>query len=1150
MLFEKKSYNTPDIGGDFDTAPNALAPNAWINSENVRVLTTDGGQIGNLESIGSTELLPNPYLPAGDNIEIGHAEDEAGSRFVCCMWNSNGDHAIFAYYFDLKSWFIVLLNSQVTGGLNFDKNQVIHSTQIINFCFYWVNNMQNIPRRINIEAGIKMNHPGFVTNFGPYTNPLTQSVISWARRQPGGPPSQTKIYQTSPALATNFVATEALLFSYRYIYRDYEISTLSGFSTLANFNAAAELYNRIDIAIPLSEKIDQDVIQIDVVALFMQTQTAFIIKSWRTAIPADLAAIQAHNSMSSPIPLTFSFYNDIAGVTLDAAYVAKIFDSIPINAKTYEPAKNRSFLANYTIGYNSPIQSSLAVSLVSVSFTPGGTTTLIGQWYMIRYVDFIGHAYTDYVLQTNFQVNSTDPIHPFFYYIYTPSTVPPYPPTVNAGDLTWIGYDSNSVGTGLYAYHHYTSTFLAVVSFSYTGNNSVVNPGGIPVTNYLGRAFKTFASYYVSISFKDNYGAECGIYTNPSLVVYIPDSHTTTIGTYNFTNAINWTLNNTSAVSEIPDWAYYFSINITKCLRTRFFVQGIGTFIYASKDSSNNWVFTTTTFSANLAGVAIDITLLNSYGQGYIFSQGDQARVYVNNNYYNLSIIDQSAQYVICQLVNVGSLASVEGQYELYTPYKQQTNEPYFEIGQIYPILNPGTTSKSYSIISGTIGGDIHLLQRTNGTLNYITESMSPNDKYYKDWFTQAGRPNFVDTIGQVYKQDSISFSNTFIPGSQVNGLSTFDALDVSDVYPECGPISKLTLTSKVEGQPGTVMLAICEDETASLYLSETQMLSSDKNQFLAQATGVIGTINVLKGSFGTFMPESVFEFRGNVFWWDGKNGKIIQYSSNGLFPISNYKATRFWKLFSEQFLLMTPSEIEAFGSRPFVFISVDPHNWELLVTIPKLLTTPPKGYLPDYPNMIYPFDIWDGQAKTMVYKLSAEPNFWQGAFLHTPEGMVSMRNTVFGFKNGSCYKHNSISNYTISIYGQSFLARIMQVGSQDNRRPKVYNNISLEGNYRPSFVYFRVEPSFVEFEEFDLAEQATDLLDFDFEMKEGELYSYLYRNKLQPTATGLNFDGLLVGNKIRAITLFVLIEFAPTRAPLELRHFTLGYQISGGHST
>lgn len=103
----------------------------------------------------------------------------------------------------------------------------------------------------------------------------------------------------------------------------------------------------------------------------------------------------------------------------------------------------------------------------------------------------------------------------------------------------------------------------------------------------------------------------------------------------------------------------------------------------------------------------------------------------------------------------------------------------------------------------------------------------------------------------------------------------------------------------------------------------------------------------------------------------------------------------------------------------------------------------------------------------------------------------------------------------------------------------------------KPSLSYFRTEPTLAEFDEYDLVEQASDLVDFDFKVKEGQLYATLYRNKIVPTAYGVEFTGLLTQEVIRALTLLCLLEFIPpTKTPLGLRYTTLEIEESIGHRT
>lgn len=1256
MNIEKKFFGNPQNGGgDFDSAFFSVGPNNWINMENCRTLTTDAGEVNTVESLGANVLKTNFLLPAGTNLYNGGAIDESGNRFVYFVWNSGGEHSIYAYYVNTGATYLLLTSSQVTGGLNLNKEYFIHSARIINGCVYWVNDELNEPRKLNIDSALGMNlsvssgrtisgsdrifkfapplvpinssfilshvisftttvvdnvpmdwstydavglyqliinsisayftsqsisassytlgilpngsisltlHLGFAWPSGgvtssttlvsfqfippntiPYVAPVSQSVLAWIRRQPGLPPSAVKVFQTSPVLVNNFVALEAFLFCYRYQYRQGELSTLSSRSTLVNYNAPSDTFNRIDVSLPLQEKIDQDVQLIDLVAYYFNGNQAFIIQTWDKSIPSDATAISNHNAGTAA--LLYNFYNDKTGIAIDPLYFDKPFDSLPVYGRTCEFAKNRGHIGNTTIGYTAP----LSTSLTAVPDVQPNSTTLTGEWFFLKFQSVCGATTTVYSNYWIYISNIPTSFNPG-YYSDSLAALGPLPPFPATSDWNFDAFAGATIVDVMNLFS--PGCVNTVLEYTDQGASSTVINGPAPATLTGKRAFKSDSIPQLTTTFYDYAGRKCGIVNQP-IKVPLADR---TYADVNFTIGIKWALSNSNALNEIPAFASYYSVDITKCLRTRFFLQMRGKDAsYATKDTDGNYVTGTQhLYSIILPGCAFDITSLNAYQMGYLFDAGsnDIVKIYLNdgNPPHFLKILGQVGNWIITELANLGTLDSTtQYLFEIYTPYQPSTTEPYYEVAQLFPVNNPSTSSRTYSSISGEIFGDITLVQRNDGTNNYLVEAMSPNDKFYTFWNTDAGRPNFTDKIGQVNHKDRGSFSNTFIQDSQNNGLSTFDPFDTYDLFPECGPLRKLQLTSKVEGEQGSIMLAICEKETVSLYLSESQLLAANANANVAISDSVIGTKNVLKGSFGTIHPESVCEFRGNVFFLSAINGKYVQYSSAGLFPISNYKMTRFWKLFCQKFLSMSTADVEALGGRPLVFSCVDPHNWEVLVSVPRILSAPPKGYLPDYPGMIYPFDIYDGQAKTLVYKLNAEPNHWAGSYPFSPEGTLAIQNKVFSFKNAQGYEHNS-QVFPATYYGVPIKARIMFTANQVPNRPKVYNNMSVEGNLRPSLTYFRTEPSFQEFEQYDLEEQASDLMDFDFEMKEGNLYAAIYRNKIQPTAEGFNLNGLLTGNKMRALTLLVLVEFNPQKGPLELRFINLGYQVSGGHTT
>lgn len=1048
--FEKKYFAAPDGGLNADDIDIAVGENQWLNMENARVGSTDKGFTGVVESIGGTRRLSESQ-PSVTFISIGAAVDSAKNRFFYFLCNKfTPDHKIMCYQADDDTVYTVLLSSQVTGGLGFNKDYIIHSARVIGDMLYWTDNL-NEPRRINVEAALKLNNPSYNTDVAAYTSPLAQSVIKLIRRPPGRVLGANPITEGS---RPNFIKTFAGQFAIRYIYRDGEVSVVGPPSSMVNYRfdivnpsgVISDTVDAIDIDINTpaldGEYIEQDVEIVQYLVRYNNDPNYFVVKEWNKNNASELAEINAYNAGGS---LAFRFYNDANSSALSNAESVKPFDSVPLLSETLELGLSRLFLGNNKMGYDTPATTSLTA---------------------------------------------------------TPS----------AGTLV-------SMGTEIW---------------------------------------KSYSSYQLGIRFRDNEKRMSGVVTNDSLVVTIPDR-----GDYNdnsFVEYINFALSNTNALVEIPDWAYYYDILITKNLRTRFFVQWPPNSVkYVNKNSDGTFTYTNS-YSSLVYGIAFGTAYLSSQGMGVVYTEGDVIRVYTSGLSpapFDLEVIAQDADYIICRPYDLGAANLISAIFvEYYTPYKQSGNEIFYSTAASYRVYAPTTDMRQYTTLSAQLEGDVFFISRVTPVFpaTYYTECMSPNDNKWKDWFDIYGDVNIITLLGQVQKTSSVKWSNTLIEGSLVNGLSTFDALDEKLLPQNMGPIQKLQQTSKVQ-QQGSVMLAIGEDETASLYLGEVQVVGSDSNAFLASSPNVIGTVNVLKGSFGTTHPESVSEYRGNVYWWDDVNARIIQYSASGLYPISNYKMTRYWKQFTDTFKSLTSAEIENLGGRPFVFTTVDPYHDELLLSVPKLLVNPPKGYLPDlvYDNayspvadiagtpMVYPFDIWDGKGKTLVFKVGTNPNFWQGSYSFNPECFVTLGSNLYSFKNGLCFIHNQTANYN-RFYndGASYKSRIMPVYNKEGNIPKVYNAAKIESNIVPSLMYFRSEIPYV---------QGSDLVDFDWTNYEGMFYATIYRNRITPTYKGYTTDGLLTGEKMRTNAMRVLLEFEViNNVPLELRYVTLEYILSKGH--
>ena len=1036
MITEKEKKYFAELGEDggilnADDDFFAVGKNQWVNAQNIRSASTDKGYTATIESIGGTLRISTPS-PSVSFIQIGKIEDIVGNRIIYFYANqTTTQHKIEVYDRTADTIYLALLSSQVTGGLNFSKDHLIHG-RVVNGVAYWTDNY-NQPRKLNIDAAIKMNNPSYSTTQTAYTNPLEASVISLIRMPPAYPLNPSKT--TLGGVTVNFVEEFAGYFAWRFTFRDNEISVLSPVSKLVNYNTVTDTYNAVELvatdASGNAPHIPQDVQTVDFCVRYAGSTRFFIIKTWDKRIASEATEIANHNAGIDP--LSYVFYNNRIGIALSDDYSVKPFDSVPILSETLETGLNRLFLGNNTVSYNTPTLSSLAISLVP---------------------------------ETN----------------HTP---------------------------------------------------------------YQNPSFHSASTYQIGIIFRDQYKRVIGnVFTNDTLRFTVPDRDYLDSTYYYY---IAWTLSNANAVNEIPEDAYYYEIVMTKNLRTRFFVQAkAGKMQYAIKDPNTNVITYQDAYSNGAYGLAIDLGLLNAAGMGYQFQENDIIKLWLSASatIYSLKVITQDGNYVIATLENLGNFATQPNIiFELYSPYAELGSEPYYTTGLTVAINNPGDITRTYGSLGGNIYGDVYRFGRFSPTGSYNAENMSPAVKFWKEWNTNSGEPNFVINSVQVQKYTAVQWSNVIIEGSQTNGLSTFDALDEKILPLALGALRKLQQTSKVQEQ-GNVMLAIGEQETASCYLGEVQLVGASSNAFLAQAPNVIGTVNVLKGSFGTINPESVVEYRGNVYWLDANNGRVIQYSANGLFPISNYKMVRFWKNWCYQYNSMTAAEIEALGGRPFVFSAVDPAHDELLFSIPKLASDPPKGYLPVFSstidaesNIIYPFDVLDMQGKTMVYDLKNDR--WIGSYSFNPEGFAVIQNELYSFKTGQMYRHNQYDN-PCEFYGVQYKAKIMFVSNMYPSVPKTYNAVAVEANMQPSYLYLYNDYPY---------QQISDLCDYQFRPLEGVWNGTFQRNIIQPTATGNVLTGRLTGERMRSVAMLFMAEFTVSSGNnLALKFFNITFTPSLGN--
>lgn len=640
------------------------------------------------------------------------------------------------------------------------------------------------------------------------------------------------------------------------------------------------------------------------------------------------------------------------------------------------------------------------------------------------------------------------------------------------------------------------------------------------------RSFKTGCRYNVGIQFYDFAMRKCGVVAKSlgpgnsiiDLAVSIPDRTYSTLENY----AISWSLPTNSL--QIPTWAKYYSLVRTDNLDTRYFIQSsaLGTQIrYVKRDAATKAFDIETfytTYSFETAGVAIDLETMINDGFGYIYeeSNNDIVKLYRNlADTQTLKVIGQQGRYIILEPkeINGGSALPTSSteywKFEIRTPYKQTGSEFFFE-DHVYPINDWGTSQRDYSVKSGLLIGDTFRFSNI--------EYMNLRKEFRNVWNRNLGRSCFIDPVGQVYRPSGVRWSNVFIPGSKVNGLSTFDALDYKDLPVELGPVNKLKTTSKAQSD-GNIMLAIGQNYTASLYIGETSLVDNAGQTLLTTSGSVVGTVNILKGKFGTTIPSSVVEYDGNVYWADILNECIVRYSANGLFAISDYGMRNFFR----SYFKAKKASVDEFdiAQSQYIYGGYNPATDEYI------LSFTPVSQSPDlYPDSsasrhsdIKTMYKSGTPAKSVAFSLSQErwtsfyshsgPYMYFGGKMYSfvkseyPTGPTPTTTPIVSGGLFEFDKDSAINNFS-GFTKDSFIS-IPYNDAPNNI--KIFQAVCIEGDATPTTTYV---------ETFTPNNQVTNMVSSDFVNREDMLYSEIYRDRVSPNVSGTADEKMYTGDKMR----------------------------------
>jgi hypothetical protein len=228
---------------------------------------------------------------------------------------------------------------------------------------------------------------------------------------------------------------------------------------------------------------------------------------------------------------------------------------------------------------------------------------------------------------------------------------------------------------------------------------------------------------------------------------------------------------------------------------------------------------------------------------------------------------------------------------------------------RIKPVVT--TTYNANSIVSGTTS-KLVLRASSTATANQF-------------WNTSAGKPTVLvsKNLNPTGRKNTIRYGGNYVAGTKINNLSSFFALDSADVPVENGEIVALHRASRLQGN-GTMLLALCQNESAYILLGEQELTQGNNQGILSISSNVIGTIRNLGYNYGLQDKQSSFNYKGNIWWWDNYNKKVIKYNEQGIELVSDtYMRSEF----------LTKSGAAKFAFDPFYnmcFVSIGSETFSL----------------------------------------------------------------------------------------------------------------------------------------------------------------------------------------------------------------------------
>ncbi len=863
-----------------DLDDRVIKPNQARDAKNLRFgASTDDSNLSGGVMVNGNVYVSNNIPQAGVSKAIGVLADLELQCVYFCLFNSEGAHGVYRIK-TVENADVVeaILGGTVNAGswLNFSVDMEVSMTSIDGKLYF--TDGVNQPRMVNIDKGVRTQL--YFSGVGSGDNVYPAVPKEWHYTQIKRAPQELleitvdgvvpRFGLTDPSIdyANIFAEDSAWQYSYYYIYDNDEESRLAPITPLLWYNA------KINIKIPDRE-------------FFDYVKNISLIKSvvfvYRKNNDGDWNLLKPISNNSS---FKGSYYIEnillVPPNPLSSNITSNFFDAVPLASATNEIAQNRINHGNYLIDYPNWSGLNLQVDVLKNSVNVETITKTIRVRVLVQGQD----------------PESTNPRWEWETRTVTTSTT-----TLAGNNRTF--------------YRGYYNVGIELLD-EWGRRIAVVNQQTIEIPNYI----------YQGTALGQDYS------TTP----FPPSAW---LEDQNNLYKLRYTVTGT-----FPSWCKYWRFVYSKNQSVNYFYKTVVKLYYWYTDGDVDYLSVINagnTFSNNqtytIKGIAIELTS----GEPFLFTNNENQYVAIAKEYPRISAFTASGgltgdqqnadltEYKIKKQVN--NFLYIDDIDPLYYPGwelknggNRNTEIDYFPLYyQIYLISKKETPDQFYyqssdakqvtDSLTGEVYGDCYVnyakkqnqgsaelvlnftyinnawtvegltpIRTDTFTTNVIGVSMNIRNIYSQLWISDIGQPNIAnENQRQVNIKNGICFSDTLIAGTQVNGLSKFDPLDVRQAPLENGPITALITTNATQREPG-VMLSIGTSGVSSFYYDSVQLTNVDGTTNIAVSDRYLASQRPLQGQFGCSQLSSVTKTTlAAVYWWSDAINDFIRYSNAGL---------------------------------------------------------------------------------------------------------------------------------------------------------------------------------------------------------------------------------------------------------------------------